>query len=66
MPLYVTNGACGLLTPPGDERAIEQALSALIGNGYVRRIMGRNAREAVVARFALSAALDGLEAALAD
>lgn len=66
MPLYVTNGACGLLTPPGDERAIEQALSALIGNGDVRRIMGRNAREAVLARFALSAALDGLEAVLAD
>lgn len=61
LPLYVADGSCGILTPPGDEAAIKAALASLIGNGDVRRIMGRNAREAVVARFSLRASLDALE-----
>ncbi len=65
MPLYVEHGVSGLLTKPGDEAAIADALDTLITDTDLRHRLGAQARRAAVECFSLSASLDKLEAILA-
>ncbi|GIW06776.1 MAG: hypothetical protein KatS3mg060_1581 [Dehalococcoidia bacterium] len=64
--LAVQNGQNGLLTPPGDARALADALAALLRDPVRRQMLGRAARRAVEERLnwdavalELAAILDG-------
>lgn len=61
MPLYVEDGVSGILTEPGNEEAIGDALECLIADGDMRRTMGARARREVVTRFSLIKSLDAIE-----
>ena len=50
-PEYLVNGECGLLTPPGEERAYQRALDLLLGSAELRTRLGNNARQRVVSNF---------------
>ena len=49
----VVDGETGILVPPGDAVALTRALRILLANPAERRRLGRNAREAVLAKFDL-------------
>ena len=49
----VVDGETGVLVPPGDALALRRALRILLANPDERRRIGRNAREAVLAKFDL-------------
>jgi glycosyltransferase involved in cell wall biosynthesis len=53
IPELVEDGRTGLLTPPGDARAIADALERLARSADLRSELGRAGREAVVRRFDL-------------
>lgn len=48
---YVVHGESGLLVPPGDETAYQNALDLLLGDSDLRNQLGRNARQRVLANF---------------
>lgn len=50
-PEIVKDEETGLLVPPGDVRALAQAILSLLGNGEERQDMGRRGRERVEANF---------------
>ncbi len=47
----IEDGGSGLLVPPGDGRALTQALRALASDAVLRRAMGERARALALARF---------------
>lgn len=49
----VEDGVTGLLVPPGDENALENALTTLLADSRLRERMGQRGRERAVAEFAL-------------
>jgi glycosyltransferase involved in cell wall biosynthesis len=51
VPELVEHGVAGLLVPPGDALALEQALKRLLGDPGLRQRMGAAGRAAVVAGF---------------
>jgi phosphatidylinositol alpha 1,6-mannosyltransferase len=48
----VSHGSTGLLVPPGDDRALAQAITSLAGDPHLRRGMGAAARHSVGGRSA--------------
>lgn len=59
----VNDGANGLLVPPGDARALAEALGVLMSDRERARRMGEHSRAIVEARYAVPAVLDQLLAA---
>jgi glycosyltransferase involved in cell wall biosynthesis len=51
IPEYVDDGHTGLLFPPGDDRALADCLNRLLDDPNLRAQMGRQARQATIARF---------------
>jgi glycosyltransferase involved in cell wall biosynthesis len=51
VPEIVDDGETGFLVPPGDKGALRERLAQLVGDAALAERMGRNAREAVLARF---------------
>jgi glycosyltransferase involved in cell wall biosynthesis len=51
IPDVVSDGATGLLTPPGDVRALAAAMDAMLARSDKGASMGRAGREAALARF---------------
>jgi glycosyltransferase involved in cell wall biosynthesis len=64
IPELVEDGRSGLLTPPGDPRALADALARLWGAPELRRHLGRNARAKVAAEFDLRAGARSLAGAI--
>lgn len=62
LPLYVEHERSGLLTRPGDERALTEALDRLLGDAALRQALGIHARRVAVERCSLSASVGALEA----
>jgi len=62
----VQDGVTGLAVPPGDAGALRDAVGRLLADPALRRRLGANAREAVLARFALDVYVDGLARHLAE
>lgn len=58
IPEVVHDGVSGLLVPPGDERALAAALIALASDPQRRIAMGRQARQAILARYSIDAMVD--------
>lgn len=58
----VADGETGLLVPPGDARALAEALGALLSDRERAVAMGRAARERALARFPLDGAVGKFEA----
>jgi colanic acid/amylovoran biosynthesis glycosyltransferase len=54
IPEMVDDGVTGLLVPPGDERALAEAIVFLYQHGDLRDEMGRRGREKVAAEFQLA------------
>ncbi|WP_164689246.1 glycosyltransferase family 4 protein [Herpetosiphon llansteffanensis] len=50
----INDGQNGLIIPPDDQPALEQALLAVLGNAAARQRMGQTARQRVQQEFALS------------
>ncbi len=55
----VEEGVTGCLVPPGDERALSDAVIRLLSNEEERRRFGRQGRERVMREFALAGMIDG-------
>ncbi|MBI4468904.1 MAG: glycosyltransferase [Acidobacteria bacterium] len=53
IPELVDDGVSGVLVPPGNERALADAISFLYHREPLRRMLGRSGREKVVAEFEL-------------
>lgn len=51
IPEIVQDGVSGLLVPPGDSKALADAMERLIGDPCLRRELGENARRRVEERF---------------
>ena len=51
LPEIVADGRTGLLVPPGDERALAEAVLRLLRNPEERRAMGESARARAVSAF---------------
>lgn len=58
----ISPGETGLVVPPGDPRALAEAIDAILANPERRRTMGARARELAVARHSAAAAAERLEA----
>jgi sugar transferase (PEP-CTERM/EpsH1 system associated) len=56
-PELVTPDETGLLVPPGDHRALADAIAAYVRDAELRRRHGRQARERAVAQYSLAAML---------
>lgn len=52
IPELITHQETGLLTPPGDEQSLADALIRLLRQPELARVMGRRARQVVEQRFA--------------
>jgi glycosyltransferase involved in cell wall biosynthesis len=50
-PEMITNNENGWLVPPGDKATLARSLTTLLNDGELRGRLGRNARQAAVARF---------------
>jgi len=59
----IERARCGLITPPGDPRALAEAIRRLALNPQERREMGARGREAVVARYSEGAVIEAYERA---
>jgi glycosyltransferase involved in cell wall biosynthesis len=62
LPEIVEHGATGLVVPPGDERALADAIVQLVRTPEIVRAYGEAARERAVREFSADAAADGVEA----
>lgn len=58
LPLLLGHGRYGLLVPPGDDRALADALARLAGDPQLCRELGGRARRAAVARHTWTARID--------
>ena len=57
-PEFVTDGAHGILVPPGDTAALAEALSRLAADPALRLRLGEAARARLVGAFSEEAAID--------
>ncbi|PLX44846.1 MAG: glycosyl transferase, partial [Hyphomicrobiales bacterium] len=55
VPELVSDGKTGLLTPPGDEKALAAALMRLLEDGDLRRAMGEAGRRRALDEFSIEA-----------
>jgi glycosyltransferase involved in cell wall biosynthesis len=62
---YITDGATGVLVPPGDSRAMATAAAGLLSDGELRRRLGEAARGDFRARWTWRVWLPVVEQALA-
>ncbi len=62
VPLVVDDGETGLLTPAGDEAALRAALSRLLEDRALAKLMGERAREVAHARYSAERMVDQYEA----
>jgi glycosyltransferase involved in cell wall biosynthesis len=62
IPDVVEDGRTGVLVPPGDPRALAEALVTLLANPGLRAAMGRAAREAVGRDLGVAAMVERLDA----
>jgi glycosyltransferase involved in cell wall biosynthesis len=53
IPELVENGVTGMLVPPGDPKALAQAISGLLADPLCREKMGKRAREKAVAEYSV-------------
>jgi glycosyltransferase involved in cell wall biosynthesis len=51
LPEVVSHGETGWLVPPGDARALADAVRMLLGDGHLRERLGRAGRQSVLERF---------------
>jgi glycosyltransferase involved in cell wall biosynthesis len=65
IPEFVRDGLDGILIPPGDGRALLEALFFLLGNPGIAARYGRNGKEKVSARFSAGAMTRAFERELA-
>lgn len=61
VPEIVVHGECGLLVPPGDARAMADAVVALLRDPARALRLGRAARERAEARFDIARHVDAVE-----
>lgn len=66
MQEVIEHGRTGLLVAPGDVAGLRQAVRGLLGDPDRRRVLGRRAREAVLARHSLTAYAAALAAHLEE
>ena len=64
IPEVIENGVSGLLVPPGDERALADALGAIAGNANFRERLGREGRRRWEREFTRATCVQRLKAAL--
>jgi glycosyltransferase involved in cell wall biosynthesis len=62
----VVDGETGILVPPGDEKALREAVERLLKDPSERKRLGRNARRAVSEHFSLDRYVDTLSANLRE
>ena len=62
LPEVVRDGETGILVPPGDVGALQNALERLFGDAELRRALGKNARRFLEENFDQCACLDAMEA----
>ncbi len=58
-PTLIARGSDGILFPTGDVRALERAVTGLLGDGRLRAEIGAGARTKVTGRFGLDAMVEG-------
>ena len=51
IPEVVKDGICGILIPPGDRRALKEAITILLTDEKLRRKLSHQAREYVLKNF---------------
>ena len=61
LPEVVRDGQTGILVPPGDALALQNALEKLFADANLRRTLGRNARRFLEDHFDQGACLDSME-----
>jgi len=50
-PEVIEDGVSGLLVPPGDARALADAIERVLGDGLLQRRLGREGRQRIVEQF---------------
>ena len=50
-PEVIEDGVSGLLVPPGDTRALADAIERVLGDGLLQRRLGREGRQRIVEQF---------------
>ncbi len=61
IPELVEDGQNGLLVPPGDPRALSEALESILSDPSLRERLGRSGREVTVPRFTWERVVEALE-----
>ncbi len=58
VPEVIHHGVTGLLAPPGDPRALAEALEDMLGDAELRRRLSQSARAVAIENFSLASSVD--------